>query len=103
MEIAALIGKIKPDPPKQITHTNLLLDVEDLNRLLSSLKIREENFIQVLDFLNKPRKALESYSHQAMINLQKFLENAEKERKIKEDLILKKYVGFRSLETKTKK
>lgn len=105
MEEAASIENTKTDNidgPSPSFSTSAL-DIEDLNNMISIIKRREENLIQLLDFTSKPKKIMRASISKAMANLQEQLLNMENERKGNEDTILKKYVGFRTVETKTKK
>ena len=90
---------------KQSTTTlasHITLQIEDLNGFISSLKKREENFIQILDFsikyieTNAPEAKQTSMLHSQMAEL-------ERSRIKREDIIIEKYNGYKAMETKQKK
>lgn len=101
MEIIALNGTSKENGTQEAPL--LTLEIEDLNNLISIIKRREENIIQLIDFLSKPRRIQDPHTSEAIKVLQLQLQSTENERKAQEDVAVKKYAGFRTMEAKVKK
>ena len=87
---------------QNIAALQIRLEIEDLNSFISSLKKREENFIQILDFSIKYLKSNVLEAKQITI-LQTQMTESEKLRIKKEDSIIERYIGYKTIEIKQKK
>ena len=86
----------------QIASLHIKLEIEDLNSFISSLKKREENFIQILDFSIKYVQSNAPEAKQTNILYAQMFE-LEKSRAKKEDSINEKYNGYKAIDIKQKK
>ena len=95
-----ILGNVKQSTPT--VASQITLQIEDLNGFISSLKKREENFIQIIDFSikyiqpNAPEAKQTNILHTQMNELEKL-------RTKNEDLIIEKYNGHKVIEAKHKK
>jgi hypothetical protein len=81
----------------------LLLDIDDFNALISILKRREENIIQLLDYNLKYRNSPKEEDIRHLRTLHSQLVELEKSRKSKEDQIIQKYINMKISDPKQKR
>lgn len=93
-------------PTKQFTSQKidfLLLDIDDFNGLISILKRREENIIQVLDYNLKYKNSTKEEEITQLELLKTQLKDIEKTRITKEDQIVAKYSNLKITDARQKK
>jgi hypothetical protein len=81
----------------------VVLDIDDLNSLISILKRREENIIQILDYNLKYRASSKEDEVKQLKTLQMQLYELEKTRKGKEEQISSKYLNIKVSDGKQKR
>lgn len=81
----------------------LLLDIDDFNGLISILKRREENIIQVLDYNLKYKNSAKEEEINQLELLKTQLKDIEKTRITKEDQIVAKYSNVKVTDPRQKK
>ncbi len=79
------------------------LDITDLNAFIATLKKREENLIQLLDYLLKYKDSDNPEEFRQITNLNQELLQLERNRDIIEDEILAKYIDAKIFDGKQKR
>ncbi len=93
-------------PTRQFNNQKLeliLLDIDDFNGLISILKRREENIIQVLDYNIKYKNSTKEEEINQLELLKNQLKDIEKTRILKEDQIVSKYANLKVTDPRQKK
>lgn len=79
------------------------INIQDLNNLIQCLKKREENIIQTVDLYSKTQSAENPRSLENLNQLIQQLYDSESQRIEYESSLLKKYIGFKTNDGRSKK